>query len=65
MYTYIDKAVRTCIPLSLLLDDGSQLVGLPSWPLDRSRIKISVTGGSAWIPLVDIKHVTTKSPPTI
>lgn len=58
MYTYIDKAVQSCRPLSLLLDDGSQLIGLPSWPLDRSRIKIKAPDGVAWIPLADIKHVT-------
>ncbi|MBU5672662.1 hypothetical protein [Paenibacillus brevis] len=59
MYTYINKAIQACKPLSLLLDDGSKLSGMPSWPEDRSRVKIKAHGGAAWIPLADIKHVTT------
>lgn len=59
MYTYIDKAISACRELSLLLDDGTRINGIPSWPLDRSRVKIRVLGGAAWIPLADIKHVTT------
>lgn len=59
MYTYIDKAINAQMQLTLQLDDGSQLVGMPSWPEDRSRVKITVQSGAAWIPLADIRHVTT------
>ncbi|GIO36865.1 hypothetical protein J41TS12_17260 [Paenibacillus antibioticophila] len=59
MYTYIDKAINDRVQLTLQLDDGSQLVGMPSWPKDRSRVNIKAHGGAAWIPLADIRHVTT------
>lgn len=59
MYTYIDKAVNAQVQLTLQLDDGSQLVGMPSWPIDRSRVKIKAHGGTACIPLADIRQVTT------
>lgn len=59
MYTYIDKAINAQMQLALQLDDGSYLIGMPSWPQDRSRVKIKAQGGAAWIPLDDIRHVTT------
>lgn len=59
MYTYINKAIQACKPLTLQLDDGSHMVGMPSWPKDRGWVKIKAHGGAAWIPLADIRHVTT------
>lgn len=59
MYTYIDKAINAQMQLTLQLDDGSRLIGMPSWPEDRSRVKIKAQDGTAWIQLADIKHVTT------
>ncbi|GIO36187.1 hypothetical protein J41TS12_10480 [Paenibacillus antibioticophila] len=61
MYTYIDKAIQACKPLSLLLDDGSKLSGIPSWGMDSKWLKLSIVELEAtlWISLNDIKHVTT------
>lgn len=40
MYTYINKAIQACKPLSLLLDDGSELKGMPSWGMDRRGLRL-------------------------
>lgn len=64
MYTYINKAIQACKPLYLLLDDGSEVRGIPSWGINRSWLKLSISElrATIWIPLDDIKHVTTSSP---
>lgn len=50
MLTYIDKAIKAHNYLSLLLDDGSRLGGIPSWGMDRSRVKIKAPGITVWVP---------------
>lgn len=63
MYTYIDKAIQACKPLSLLLDDESKLVGMPNWGIDRNWLKLSISAleVTLWISLDEIKHVTIKT----
>lgn len=58
MYTYIDKAIQSRSELNLLLDDGSRFAGMPSWGMDRSRVKIKAPGMAVWVPLSEIRHVT-------
>lgn len=58
MYTYISKAIKAKQEIILSLADGSKISGLPSWGVDRSRVKIKSPERIIWVPVDEIKHVT-------
>lgn len=60
MHTYIDKAVTAQLILFILTIDGDKIAGIPSWGLSYSRVKIVAPCLTVWVPLNEIRHVSTK-----
>lgn len=60
MYTYIDKAVNEQHIVFILTKYGDKIAGIPSWGIVRNRVKITAPGLTVYVPLDEIRHVSTK-----